>query len=73
MADVCLTMRDMDRDASMTFRLPTATREALQRVADKERRSLSTMALLILEEGLVARGVLRKSLKAQPKQSSGRR
>jgi predicted transcriptional regulator len=62
----CKTMRFMDRDASMTFRLPAAIREALQRAADAERRSLSSMAVLILEDGLTARGFL-KAPKPEPK------
>lgn len=45
----------------MTFRLPAAIREALQRAAEAERRSLSSMAVLILEDGLTARGFLKAS------------
>lgn len=48
----------MERDASITFRLPLATREALQRAADAERRTLSNMALLIVEDWLGANGHL---------------
>ena len=51
----------MDRDASLTFRLPGKLREALQVAADAERRSLSAMAVVILEDALVERGFLKRS------------
>jgi predicted transcriptional regulator len=50
----------MDRDASLTFRLPRKLREALQVAADAERRSLSAMAVVILEDALVDRGFLKR-------------
>ena len=57
----CSTTSDMERDATLAFRLPLATRKALQVAADSERRTLSNMALLILEEALTARGFLNSS------------
>jgi predicted transcriptional regulator len=54
----------MDRDASLTFRLPGTLREALQVAADAERRSLSAMAVVILEDALVERGFLKRSATA---------
>jgi hypothetical protein len=56
----------MDRDASMTFRLPAATRAALERAAETERRSLSGMTVVILEAWLIDEGYLRES-KARPR------
>lgn len=50
----------MDRDATMTFRLPAATRAALEEAAEAERRSLSSLAVLILEDWLTDRGHLPK-------------
>jgi uncharacterized protein (DUF1778 family) len=48
----------MERDAMMVFRLPTATRKALQRAAKVQQRSMSNMALRIVSEWLSANGYL---------------
>jgi hypothetical protein len=52
----------MERDAMMVFRLPTATRKALQRAAKVEQRSMSNMALRIVSEWLSANGYLPKQM-----------
>ncbi len=57
MATIWRTMADMDKDTRLTFRMSIATREALERAAEKERRSVSDLAVLILEEWLAARVV----------------
>lgn len=44
----------------MTFRLPATTRAALEEAAEAERRSLSSLAVLILEEWLTDRRYLPK-------------
>lgn len=49
----------------MTFRLPASTRAALERAAETERRSLSSMAVIILEEWLRERGHLPEGKKAR--------
>lgn len=64
MSERCLTMQDMDRDATMTFRLPAATRAALERAAEAERRSLSSLAVLILEDWLRDEGHLARARRA---------
>ena len=64
MSVACLTMRDMDRDATMTFRLPATTRAALERAAEAERRSLSSLAVLILEDWLRDEGHLARAQRA---------
>lgn len=56
----------------MTFRLPSATRDALSRAAEAERRSMSSMAVLALEGWLTANGYLPKPKpKAQSKRKRG--
>jgi hypothetical protein len=50
----------MDKDASLTFRLPAKTREALQRAANESHRSLGSLATLVLEEWLSDQGHLPK-------------
>jgi hypothetical protein len=44
----------------MVFRLPSATREALQRAAEGEQRSMSNLTLLIVSEWLSANGYMPK-------------
>jgi hypothetical protein len=48
----------MDKDATVTFRLPEATRDALRRAAEADRRSLSSLAVIVLEGWLEERGIL---------------
>ena len=61
-------MQGMDRNASMTFRLPARTRAALERAAKEERRSLSSLLLVVLEDWLSARTKLAApKAKRQPK------
>jgi hypothetical protein len=50
----------MERDAMMVFRLPSATREALQRAAEAEQRSMSNLTVLIVSEWLSANGYMPK-------------
>lgn len=54
-------MSNMDKDATLTVRLPQATREALQAAADAERRSLSNLAVAVLSEWLEQRRYLPKT------------
>ena len=53
-----LTMADMDKDTRLTFRMSQATREGLEHAAEAERRSVSDLAVIILENWLVAKGHL---------------
>ena len=48
----------MEKDAMMAFRLPARTRDALQRAADDEQRSLSNMTVRILTAWLTDQGFL---------------
>ncbi len=59
-APECLTMLDMERDASITFRLPSATRRALERAAEADRRGLSNLIAAILTDWLEHKGYLPK-------------
>lgn len=43
--------------AWLTARVPSELHDAIKRLADSERRSISTMAVLLLEEALKGRGV----------------
>ncbi len=54
----------------MTFRIPAATRKALQRAADEEHRSLSNLAVAILTEWLEQRRHLPK--RSTDRQRKGR-
>jgi len=52
----------------MTFRLPARTRAALERAAEEERRSLSGLLVVVLEDWLSARRkVAAPKAKRQPK------
>lgn len=66
----CKTVPNMNKDASITFRLPQATRDALARAAEAERRSLSNLAVAVLSEWLEAHGHLPKARPA--KRQAGR-
>jgi predicted transcriptional regulator len=46
---------DRRKDTSITVRLPLAMKEAVARVADSERRTLSQMVAVVLESFLVSR------------------
>jgi hypothetical protein len=48
----------MEKDKMMAFRLPEETRDALQRAADGEQRSLSNMTVRILTGWLTEHGYL---------------
>ncbi|HYD40082.1 MAG TPA: hypothetical protein VEB43_04580 [Anaeromyxobacter sp.] len=61
----------MDRDATMTFRLRTATRAALEEAAEAEQRSLSSLAVVILEGWLTDRGYLPKPSPRAAKRRGG--
>jgi hypothetical protein len=51
----------MNKDATITFRLPKTTLEALKDAAKAERRSNSNLALAIVSEWLEEKGYLAKS------------
>jgi len=44
--------------AWLTARVPAELHDAIKDLADGERRSMSTMAILLLEEALKARGIV---------------
>lgn len=48
---------DRHRHPLVSFRPDHGIRHALQRLADQQRRSLSQMAVLLLEEALAAKGL----------------
>jgi uncharacterized protein (DUF1778 family) len=62
-------MADMEKDTRLTFRMPAATREALERAADEERRSVSDLAVLVIEDWLAARSA---SGAAKPSKKRGK-
>jgi len=62
-------MQDMDKDTTLTFRLPSATRAALERAAVAEHRTLGSMVVLILDEWLRAKG---QSAPSKPKRGKRR-
>jgi uncharacterized protein (DUF1778 family) len=47
------------RDAQVSFKVPTSTKRALERAAASDRRSVSTMAMVILETWLKEKGFLK--------------
>ena len=51
-------MAPMERDATLVFRLPSEIREALERAAEAEQRTMSNMAVWILSHWLMRRGYL---------------
>ena len=48
-------MHYMERDAMFTFRLPAELRARLQEAADADHRTLASLTILLLEEGLATR------------------
>jgi hypothetical protein len=44
------------RDAQISFKIPTATKDALTEAARKDKRSVSALAMVILEEWLEQHG-----------------
>jgi hypothetical protein len=63
-------MRDMERDASITFRIASATRKALEEAAEAERRSLSNLVAAILAGWLETEGYLPKVRPAKRRKGS---
>jgi hypothetical protein len=53
-------MNKIPKDASFTFRLPAAVKEAIERAAEDEQRSAAQYALIVLVDHLVAEGRLTK-------------
>jgi hypothetical protein len=47
------------RDAQISFKIPSATKRALEQAARADRRSTSAMAMVILEAWLKERGYLK--------------
>jgi hypothetical protein len=48
----------MLKDSIISVRLPSAVKEALQEAADDERRSLASLATIVLTDWAVAKGLL---------------
>jgi predicted transcriptional regulator len=61
----------MTLDTTLVVRFPSEVKEALQRAADADNRSMSSMALIIIREGLQDRRYLDKPRK--PVRSRGRK
>lgn len=57
----CQTVADMDKDTRLTFRLPQATRDALERAASEDRRKVSNLLDAIVSEWLETHGYLPKA------------
>jgi hypothetical protein len=51
----------MALDAMLVVRFPQDVKDALKRVAEAESRSMSSLALILIREGLEARGDLPKA------------
>ena len=51
----------MTLDAMLVVRFPQKVKDALQRAAEEDSRSMSSMCLIIIREGLQERGFLEKS------------
>ncbi len=51
----------MALDAMLVVRFPQEVKDALQHAAEEDDRSMSSMCLIIIREGLQARGYLEKS------------
>jgi hypothetical protein len=47
------------RDAQISFKIPASTKEALESAAREDKRSISTMAMVILEAWLKEKGFLK--------------
>ena len=61
----------MTLDAMLVVRFPQDVKDALQRAAEDDARSMSSMCLIIIREGLQQRGYLDKPKK--PVRSRGRK
>jgi len=57
----------MTLDAMLVVRFPQDVKDALQRAAENDSRSMSSMCLIIISEGLQARGYLPKPGQAKRK------
>jgi hypothetical protein len=53
----------MTLDTTLVVRFPSEVKDALQRAAEEDSRSMSSMCLIIIREGLQARGYLEKPKK----------
>jgi hypothetical protein len=53
----------MERDAVLNMRIPERVKEALKVAADEDRRSVSAMVVVILEEWLLNNAYLKTSPK----------
>ena len=53
----------MTLDAMLVVRFPQDVKDALQRAAEDDSRSMSSMCLIIIREGLQTRGYLAKPKK----------
>lgn len=62
-------MADMEKDTRLTFRMSAATRDALERAAEEERRSVSDLAVLIIQDWLATRSA---SVTAKPSKKRGK-
>ena len=51
----------MTLDAMLVVRFPKDVKDALQRAAEDDARSMSSMCLIIIREGLQERGYLEKA------------
>ncbi len=47
------------RDSQISFKIPTSTKLALESAAREDKRSISSMAMVILEAWLKAKGFLK--------------
>ena len=61
----------MTLDAMLVVRFPQEVKDALQRAAEDDARSMSSMCLIIIREGLQTRGYLDKPRK--PVRNQGRK
>lgn len=50
----------MDKSETLTLRLPAALKDGLKKAAEKDRRTVSQVVLLAIEERLRAGGLLKK-------------
>jgi uncharacterized protein (DUF1778 family) len=57
------------RDTSITVRLPLSMKRAIERAAEAERRSLSQMVVVVLEQYLERRERPRRGAAGKPKRT----
>lgn len=68
-----LTMKGMDKDATLTFRLPSSLRRLLEAAATADRRTVGSFTVLLLEEAIAARGLPTSAKpRAKPRGAKGR-